>query len=374
MRSHGQNAGRRYGSSRRKSTRPTAGGRSSRLRVTLLLVAGVLFGAAAAWGDTQVIPVTIRDLNDTHPDFEQMIVAPDKGFVSSTLGGDGTPTYIGGAGTPSTNGATNFYDWYHDNPGTNLTDNTKSLTLDNGLAVPGGVYTFVDLSFYPIDGELFGNDGRPHNYHFTMEMHTTFTYEVGQTFSYTGDDDLFVFIDGQLVVDLGGVHPPESSSVNLDLLGLTVGNDYAFDLFYAERQTPASTMRMETGIQFIEATGDLTIVKFRDDDEEGDFDQGERTLSGWDFRIQGGGVDQVVTTGPDGSVTIALNPGSYDVTEINIPADWTLTTPNPLAGVLVSSNQETQVFFGNIPEPTTMALLGIGGLGVLWRRRRSTRR
>jgi len=339
-----------------------------------LLIAGLLLCAAPAWGDTQVIPVLIRDISDTHPDFE-LPDSPwpyglDQGFVSSTLGGDGTPTYIGGGSGSSTSGATNFYDWYHDTAAT-AGKTVTNLTFDNGQAGSGGVYVYDNPNFFPIDNQLGGNQGRNHNYHFTLEMHTTFTYEVGQTFSFTGDDDLFVFIDGDLVIDLGGVHLPESGSVNLDTLGLTVGDDYSFDLFYAERHTDFSVLHMETGIQFVTETGDLTIVKFRDDDEEGDFDQGsEPTLSGWDFRVTGSGVDQVVTTGPDGSVTIALDPGNYNVEEINIPLGWTPTTTNPLTGVVVTSGNETQVFAGNVPEPTTMAVLALGSIGALVRRRR----
>jgi len=42
------------------------------------------------------------------------------------------------------------------------------------------------------------------------------------------------------VIDLGGVHAAETGSVVLDTLGLTVGNTYNLDTFYAERHTSGS--------------------------------------------------------------------------------------------------------------------------------------
>ena len=108
----------------------------------------------------------------------------------------------------------------------------KTLTLDE---TSPGIYTYDNPSFFLLDGEGFGNEGNAHNYHFTAEFDGMFTYRPGQTFYFRGDDDLWVYINDSLVIDLGGVHGPAEAFVDLDLLGLTVDNTYSFDLFYAER-------------------------------------------------------------------------------------------------------------------------------------------
>ncbi len=86
------------------------------------------------------------------------------------------------------------------------------------------------------------------NYSFTMEMHRKFTYKQGQVFSFTGDDDVWVFINNRLVIDLGGIHEAKKRSVNLDTLGLTEGDEYWFDFFYCERAVSESNMYLTTNL------------------------------------------------------------------------------------------------------------------------------
>jgi len=158
------------------------------------------------------------------------------------------PRAPGAGGIPD---ATSFNRWFNDSPGINL---SADIGLNFVETSPGsGVYNFSGPpdagDFFPIDNALLGNEGRSHNYHFTVELATTFTYLAGQTFSFTGDDDLFLFINNQLAIDLGGVHGALSASVDLDTLGLTPGQDYSFNLFFAERHTTQSTFNIQTGIR-----------------------------------------------------------------------------------------------------------------------------
>lgn len=220
-----------------------------RAAITLLLMIG---GNASLYADTIDIDVTVRDFKaywevGGHPDFEQYL-GSDPGIVETTLGADGKPVYNTATSNPTVTSKASFDQWYRDVSGVNLST-TKTLTLDNGSASPGGVYTFSSSSFFPIDGELYGDYAYGHNYHFTLEMHTAFTYVAGQTFSFTGDDDLWVFINDTLVIDLGGVHGPMSGSVSLDTLGLTLGETYDLDLFFAERRTTGSNFRIDTTIE-----------------------------------------------------------------------------------------------------------------------------
>jgi fibro-slime domain-containing protein len=57
-----------------------------------------------------------------------------------------------------------------------------------------------------------------------------------------------VFINGTLAMDLGGLHGPVMGSVNLDNLGLTVGQQYPLDVFHAERCDSGSNFRIDTSI------------------------------------------------------------------------------------------------------------------------------
>ncbi|MDT8384863.1 MAG: fibro-slime domain-containing protein [Gammaproteobacteria bacterium] len=218
------------------------------MKKTILLMPLLLATSLSAEAGIINLTGTVRDFQQAHSDFERAIDGHVTGMVETTLGADGKPVYSGLNTSSVYNSGENFDQWYNNVAGVNQSI-SHTISLDNTITPDLNVYTFTDGSFFPIDGLGFGNEGNTHNYHFTFELGTNFTYQGGESFSFTGDDDLWVFINDQLVVDLGGVHGAISGSVDLDTLGLTVGNNYSFDLFFAERHRTASSFRIDTSIQ-----------------------------------------------------------------------------------------------------------------------------
>jgi fibro-slime domain-containing protein len=195
------------------------------------------------------LSTTIRDFHAHQPsDFELPLTGDhtDLGIVQDTLGGDDTPVYAGNPTTPTTSGKDDFYDWYHDVAGVNMRTSFDLLLTTTGTAAD--FYVYDNQSFFPIDNQLFGDEGLPHNYHFTLEAHTHFRYLGGEIFEFAGDDDTWVFINRTLAIDLGGVHATKSATVMLDALGLAKGERYQLDIFFAERHTTGSTFRIRTSI------------------------------------------------------------------------------------------------------------------------------
>ena len=212
-------------------------------------------GVGGGGGSTPVcnsqLVATIRDFQPPHPDFETYAgLGATTGLVKPLLGADSTPSYAHAGATSQTTGPNEFAQWYHDTPGVNLTiPGTLALTEPTP-----GKFVYDSNAFFPIDGLGFGNYAAwGHNFHFTTEILTSFTYKGGEIFSFRGDDDLWIFVNKQLALDLGGLHEPLDGTINFDAvaatLGLTVGNSYSLDIFHAERHTEGSNFRIETTIE-----------------------------------------------------------------------------------------------------------------------------
>ena len=192
-------------------------------------------------GNTLNIPLVLRDFSKNHPDFEKFS-GVDHTIVAPILGADGKPAYSKAVGTtPTTSGKANFDQWYNDVPGVNFTF-LQTMSLPKQAS---GVFQYTNNSFFLIDGKGFGNEGNNHNFHFTSEVRYWFEYKGNEQLDFTGDDDVWVFVNKRIAVDLGGVHGPLSGSVKLDAasaatLNLVVGKIYEIVVLQAERHTSGS--------------------------------------------------------------------------------------------------------------------------------------
>lgn len=157
--------------------------------------------------------------------------------------------------TYSIKDGTSFGQWYTTVAKVNMEVPGELMLVETPAG--SGVSVYDSTSFFPIDNQGFGNTpGQSHNYSFTTEIHVKFTYEAKQKFTFRGDDDLWIFVNGRLALDVGGQHQALEGSIDFDLqasaLGITVGTTYPMDIFHAERQTTDSNFRIETNIKCFE--------------------------------------------------------------------------------------------------------------------------
>eukprot|EP01133_Synstelium_polycarpum_P006569 gene6569-7616_t len=206
-----------------------------------------------------------------NPDFE--IANPNiviKNLVYPYLDANRYPIYCcGNEKSPYEviNNSTTFDQWFRDTAGVNKPLEI-TLTLEQNITDPR-IYSYRSDAFFPIDGQGWDapgadpghvvykdGNGNVHNYHFCLNLRARFTYKGGEIFKFIGDDDVWVFINGTLVLDLGAPHDIVNGHgqgvVDLDTLSnppLNKNAEAYFDFFYCERHSVESHIMISTSME-----------------------------------------------------------------------------------------------------------------------------
>jgi fibro-slime domain-containing protein len=274
--------------------------------IALLIISLVYYSGAIDYPSTIYVPVTFYDFHSdrSNPEFEARHFGQLRtGMVASTLGQDSKPIlgpqpymnyylkywfrpwesaakgdYTIPDYSPNAGYREGFYggeNWKQEYQQTITYNGTKTVGYDTAFKnivindslpfrhIGNGIYEYSNAAFYPLDNKGFGNEWNhekgnkdqplnvDHNYSFTMELHYKFVKSPGMTFSFSGDDDVWVFLNKQLQIDLGGIHQEQLQAFSVDnISGLQNGKSYELDFFYAERHSAESHIKITTNIIF----------------------------------------------------------------------------------------------------------------------------
>ena len=159
---------------------------------------------------------------------------------------------VAGTTGPAKNGgiysAQSYDQWFADVMGANLSaPSTITLTKNSD-----DVWEYHTNDIHPIDNLMFGNEGKKHNNNYTYSITAQFTHHAGEHrfVEFKGDDDVWVYIDGKLAMDLGGLTAGVKQYLDVDRLSLSDGQQHTLNFFYAQRQENRTVFNLRTNLDF----------------------------------------------------------------------------------------------------------------------------
>lgn len=183
---------------------------------------------------------------ENHPNFGQgqpfNPQAQLTGIVSPTLTGSApTPVFTEGSRTDAPLNFTthaDFNEWWTD--GTDVQDFDITFVDVGGTLTYNGAQATPGTQFFP-----YGNN----QYLFTFQVSGLLSFEADDFFNVTSDDDVWVFVNNTLFLEMAGVRPPITggfTAANLIAAGLMANTNYKFDIFFAERNVELSQLTVST--------------------------------------------------------------------------------------------------------------------------------